>query len=119
VHLWIIYLKRHQLLQIDTILLDLSRRYSTEHLASLIPPEVRPHLLKAYTVQSLGLHFVRHDPLRAAKLERVVALTDLVRARDYDRLHLRLSLVRAYHFAGQYPKAIKLSETMLEDPTLA
>lgn len=119
VHLWIIYLQANQLDAVDAVMLDLTRRFQADQLASVIPLEVRKHLLTAYTLQSLGARFLRHDPLRIAKLERAIGLTDLLRARDYDRMHLRLSLLRALHFAGKFDDAIRLAEAMLQDPTLA
>lgn len=118
-HLWLIHMQRDQLVQMDTLMLNLTRRYTPEQLASLLPLEIRPHLLRAYSVQTLGAKFIRHDAQRIPKLERVVALTDILRVRDYDRMHLRLSLARAYHLEGQYDKATQLLEAMLADPTLA
>lgn len=116
--LWTLRLKQHKVQQVDAILLDLSRRYSAEFLADRIPLEVRQHLLTAYTVQTLGFKFIRFDAQQVQKLERVVDLIELLRARDYDRLHLRLSLARAYHIAGRYAEALRELEKMLTDPTL-
>ncbi len=117
--LWVNRLKQGRLEDVDTIMLSLTSRFTSEQLASAIPAEVRSHVVSSYSVQTLGPQFARFDPSRVAKLERVIPLADLLRANEYERLHLRLSLVRAYHFAGQRDRGIEEAEKILKDPALA
>ena len=117
--LWTIRLKQHKLEQVDAILLDLSHRFSADFLADRIPLEVAP--APAHSLYRAIARLQVHPLRRPAGTEagRVVALVELFGARDYDRMHLRLSLARAYHIAGRYAEAMQTLEKILADESLA
>lgn len=117
--LWEIRLEQERLADVDTVMVDMLNRYSTDELASVVPYQLRARVLTSFSVQSMGEDFARYDPRRVARLERIVPLADLFKSNDYERIHLHLSLIRAYHLAGDFDRAVELAEQTLADPTLA
>ena len=116
--LWLIHFRQKKLNEADAVFLRLSNRYPPETLATVVPEEVRYHLFYAYTVDGQQAEFVRFDPNRVARLERIAALADVVMVQDRRRLQIGLALIRAHHFTGQYPQATEAAAKMLQDPLL-
>lgn len=116
--LWLVRVQQNRLDEVDAILLKLSDRRFVEQLATVLPVELRTHVTYAYSVDTLAADFIRFDPLRAAKLERILPLANLFPTEDYQRLNLRGSLLRAYVLERRLDKALELAEELVTDKAL-
>ena len=114
--LWSIRYRQRKYGDVDAIFLNLSARYPPATLVTMVPEAVRSHFYLAFTVDNMREDFMRFDPQRVTRLERITTLAAAIRIDHRRRLQVGLAMVRAYHLDGQFDAGIEFAQKLLADP---
>ncbi len=117
--LWVIYLLQNNRTEADAVCdFLLTRGYTVEQLAAVIPLDLRESIWSKYSAKSSVFTLLfRPKQQELVGLERIAAIYDFLQADEVQRFYLRWDLARAYRLMGQSRKALQYIERWLrEDP---
>ncbi len=112
--LWLIHLREKNDNEADALLVTLSSRYSFEDLAVLLPAKTMQEIFSYYDAAfGQGYSYVRPDPTRVAKIERVVAVRRFLNQSQRQLILSETDLGDALIREGRFEEAAKLAEELL------
>jgi predicted Ser/Thr protein kinase len=114
--MWLIHLRAKREDDADALLVGLASRYKFEDLAVLLPVNMINEIVEYYTRSLEGGYLsIRPDPKELEKLERTVAVYELLSASDAKILKYQTNLADALLARGLDARALSLMESSLRD----
>jgi tetratricopeptide (TPR) repeat protein/predicted Ser/Thr protein kinase len=112
--LWALYLKQNRADDAEGLYNTLAARYSIDHLAMLIPEDVRAFILEKYRSSGRGWSLIQHNPNRVRDLERCMAVEQFLDPNSRDAAQTKYFLLRAYRMEGENDRAAAFARKALD-----